>query len=124
MLRRLPVLLVPMALFVTGCATSPSQTSIPNGIAPLSTVTAEDARALDKKRQERRELARILLDRAEERSKTQQPSVWRPLGLPTEDETHGPSERSIEILRQPWTALQRALAPAVSPSSSTTPTSQ
>lgn len=124
MLKRLPALFVPVALIVTGCVTSPSQTNVSDGIAPLGTVTPEDARALSKRRQERRELAKILLDRAEERSKTQQPSMWRPLGILNPEDVSVPPLQPVKILEQPWKALKRTLAPAATPSSSTTPISQ
>jgi hypothetical protein len=117
MLRRLPLLLVPLALMAVGCTTSTTQSGISNSINPRSTVTRQDAQALDRKREERRELAKILLERAEQRSKTQQPSMWRPLGLP-EDGTAAPLE-PVKILGQPWTALERVLSPGASPASST-----
>lgn len=118
MLGRLPLLLVPLALAAAGCTTSPTQSSLSDAIVPLSTVTREDARALDRKRAERREMAKSLLDRAEERSKTHLPSIWG-LNLAPESEITAPVRGTVEILSQPWTALQKVLAPGARPSSST-----
>ncbi|HQQ01164.1 MAG TPA: hypothetical protein PLY86_22125 [bacterium] len=113
-------LLTSLALvaFLCGCTTSPTQTVVPGILDPRSTVTENDTRALEKQREERRELAERLLSQAEQRSKTQQPNMWNPLGQSGHQGTSSALE-PIKILNEPWSALKKAIAPAGSPISVT-----
>ena len=118
MLKRLPLFLLPLiGLLSIGCTSWLNKNGLQGHLSPLTSVSPEDTRALNKKRENRRELAESLLNQAEERSKTVQPSMW---GLNTPTGELPPLQQPIEILREPWTVLQKALVPASStPTSST-----
>ncbi|MFH1742006.1 MAG: hypothetical protein ABIH23_23640 [bacterium] len=122
MSTRLCILSASILLFAIGCTTSPTQTSDPNPLGPMSTVTLKDTQSWDKKREERREMAKLLLDQAEERSKTQQPNMWRPMDSSGKNESGLPVLEPVQILRElsePWMILQNAIAPGSSPASAT-----
>jgi len=107
-----------LAAFLYGCTTSPTQTGVPLILDPISSVPDSKTRALEKQREERRQLAERLLSQAEQRSKTQQPSIWNPLGQ--SGHQGAPSNlEPIKILNEPWSALRKAIAPAGSPISVT-----
>lgn len=119
MLKRLPLLLLPLSvLLMYGCTSSPTSAGLQGKLTPLSGVSPEDTRALNKKRENRRELARSLLNQAEERSKTVQPNMW---GLNTPTGELPPLQQPMDMLREPWTVLQKALVPASSTPTSSTP---